>query len=403
MYVLRNALEPPVLCAPAVRVAFMDSIVTKVLVACRTGDSGLTDYALCLIDELSRYGDVQFATAESALRHPARKGARIVPLFRRLRTAPLDALRLVRFVLRDRPDLVLFQSWMWWPLLDALVVRFLRSRGVRMAITVHDVVPHKSAPWSSATCALLFRSFDGLIAHSKTAHAQLKRFGVNVPVLHVPHGEYTVFDVDGLDRMSARAKLGGLEDTDFVILFFGHLDQRKGLTEFLEVAEQMKDTDVKFLIAGRNDWSGRGRAILEKRHGQNVRLDIGHVPFERVQEYFAACDVVALPYREGTTSGVAKIAIAFGKPIIASRVGDLPESLENWPSILIDVDDLSGNLKAAIVTLRAENANWGNAIEIARERFSWKRIGRQYATYLGLLRSTEIEGTTGSSPPESAA
>ena len=57
--------------------------------------------------------------------------------------------------------------------------------------------------------------------------------GVTAPVLVVPHGEYSIFNLDNLDRTEARTRLGSISNDEFVVLFFGHLDERKGLAEFL--------------------------------------------------------------------------------------------------------------------------------------------------------------------------
>ena len=46
------------------------------------------------------------------------------------------------------------------------------------------------------------------------------------------------------------------------------------------------------------------------------------IDFQDVEKYFSAADIIALPYLEGTTSGVLKLALAFGKPVVATNVGD---------------------------------------------------------------------------------
>jgi glycosyltransferase involved in cell wall biosynthesis len=47
--------------------------------------------------------------------------------------------------------------------------------------------------------------------------------------------------------------------------------------------------------------------------------------------YFSAADVVVLPYLRSSQSGVAHAAMAMGKPIIATPVGGLAESLGDYP------------------------------------------------------------------------
>lgn len=354
-------------------------------VVCRTGNSGLTDYALCLIPELAKHADVSFITAGTAQQHPARGRTKIVPLFRRIRTLHIDLFRIVGFILKHRPDVVLYQSWMGAAFLDGLIVRFTRMLGIRSAITVHDVMPHHPMPWSRWTQPFLYKAFDVLIAHSENAEQKLRSMGVSRPILVVPHGEYGIFNLDKLDRSQARARLGGFTESDFIVLFFGHLDERKGLAEFLAVANRAECAESKFVVAGQNNLGRAYQALLSNPPAPNIRLDIGHVPFEKVQEYFAACDVVALPYREGSTSGVVKIAMAFGKPVVASRVGDLPETLADWPGLLIDPARLEEDLRDALVRMRAERDNYALGAKEVRSKYAWEPIG---AAYTRLLRET---------------
>jgi len=360
----------------------------RVMVVCRTGDSGLTDYSFSLIPHLARYAEVEFVTAEPALAHPARGSTSIVPMFRRMRHVVVDLAKFVVFALKRRPDVVLFQSWISWPLLDGLAVRVLRLGGIRVAMTVHDVMPHYPMPWSRLSVGFLFRAFHLLIAHSSASREALVEMGVRVPLLEVPHGEYAIFNTEHLDKATARKRLGGIGIDDFVLLFFGQLDERKGLLEYLAVARKMVGEGIVFVVAGKNELAAKNRYVLNGHGSAGVRIDAERVPFERVQEYFAASDVVAIPYREGTTSGVAKIAMAFGKPIIASRVGDLPETLRDWPGILINENDLESGLAEAVRRMKIDEERFASQAQSAREKYSWDRIGREYSQYLGLVAKT---------------
>jgi glycosyltransferase involved in cell wall biosynthesis len=97
----------------------------------------------------------------------------------------------------------------------------------------------------------------------------------------------------------------------------------------VEAAEFCADLDdVIFVVAGRNDLRGEAATQFDKYRGlKNLRIVEGHVPFEDVQLYFAGTDLVAAPYREGTTSGVYRLGVAFGRPVVATEIGDLRESI----------------------------------------------------------------------------
>jgi hypothetical protein len=59
----------------------------------------------------------------------------------------------------------------------------------------------------------------------------------------------------------------------------------------------------------------------------HVRLFPGYVPNEEVEGLFAAADVLALPYRSATQSGVVPLAATFGVPVVATSAGGIPEAI----------------------------------------------------------------------------
>ena len=178
-----------------------------------------------------------------------------------------------------------------------------------MGVTVHDVLPHYPRAWSRAEYGFYYRSFDRVVVHSDAALAGVHALGVTGEVLLVPHGIYDIFDLTGVSRSQARAKIGGLVEEDFVVLFFWYLELRKGLMEFIEAAKALRYCkDVRFLIAGGSNLTSHGRSYVERLEATmefpNVIVHDRRIVFEEVENYFAASDVVALPYLEGTTSGV---------------------------------------------------------------------------------------------------
>ena len=77
--------------------------------------------------------------------------------------------------------------------------------------------------------------------------------------------------------------------------------------------------DVVLLVAGEPWFGDRPPAT------NNVKYDLRFIPDSEIATYFAACDVVLAPYRIEAQSGVALTAFHFSRPVIASRVGGLPE------------------------------------------------------------------------------
>ena len=144
----------------------------------------------------------------------------------------------------------------------------------------------------------------------------------------------------------------------------------------------MAGRGVRFVVVGKDDLSQNYKGILKRAWPEHIRVDVGHVPFEKVQEYFAAADAVALPHREGTTSGVLKIAMAFGKPVIATPVGDIQETLGEWPGILIPLENIEEGLREGIEKMLGQKSLYSARAAESREHYSWTHIGARYLEFL---------------------
>lgn len=360
----------------------------KVEVISFTGDSGLADYAVSLARALARSARATVVSAQALPTRFDTMGFSVERVFRRSRHYPIDIVRFFVGVLRRRPDWVLVQGPLKFPLIDALMVRALGLFGIGLGVTVHDVLPHYPKAWSKAEYGFYYRSFKRVIVHSEAALAGVRALGIKGDVLIVPHGIYDIFNLTGIGQTAARERIGQLEATDFVLLFFGHLEPRKGLIPFLDAAESMAGNNgIKFVLAGGNSLASHtpeyARRLDAVRAMPNVIVHDKRIPFEEVESYFSACDVVAMPYLEGTTSGVLKLALAFGKPVVATRVGDFPEQVPNGAGLIIENDEaIVPALCRAIETIRLNKKSFSNAMATAGQDAQWPDIGSRVLSYL---------------------
>lgn len=360
-----------------------------IAVASFTGDSGLTDYSASLCGQLALHADVELITAESFDEGKYRPGYRVTKVFRRTRHFPIDFWRFVWHVVRTRPDVLLLQSWLKYPTFEMLWIVFFRSLGIEVALTIHDLLPHHPKPWSRSVLRIYYRCFNRLIVHSDQQLKGLRAMGVDRPTLVVPHGVYDIFNTQNLSREQARAALPELRQDAYVVLFFGHLDERKGLVEFLQAAGALLDRapSVQMVVAGKSDGRPAVDAALQRARDQkSAVIHEGRVAHEDVQKYFAACNLVALPYLEGTTSGVMKLAMAFQRPVVCTDIGDFVESLNHWPGLLISHTNLAESLCDGIVAAQRSNDLEARTLAVS-EAFTWPSIAERYAGFLITRRS----------------
>jgi glycosyltransferase involved in cell wall biosynthesis len=135
------------------------------------------------------------------------------------------------------------------------------------------------------------------------------------------------------------------------ILFFGAARLYKGL-EYLIRAQPVISRQVsfaRFLISSRGEELQRCRQMIED--DSKFEFHEGYVSAEGLANLFEKASLVVLPYLSASTSGVLMIAYSFGRPVVATKVGCLPEYVEdNVTGILVDPADVE-QLADAIVCL----------------------------------------------------
>jgi glycosyltransferase involved in cell wall biosynthesis len=120
-------------------------------------------------------------------------------------------------------------------------------------------------------------------------------------------------------------------------------------------------------------------------HGPGVRTALRFVSGGELAGAFRAADLVVLPYREIDQSGVLFTALAFGKPILATRVGGFPEVSA---AELVPPGD-AGAMAEALTALLADPARLARMAAASRAAadgpYGWEAIARRtLALYSGL-------------------
>lgn len=144
------------------------------------------------------------------------------------------------------------------------------------------------------------------------------------------------------------------------VLFVGRLSAEKGILEFLEASQGMSRVIV-------------GDGSLRER----VPEALGFVPPSELGSYYERAAVVCVPSRREGYGVVAREAMAYGRPVVASAVGGLLDAVEDGATgLLVPPGDVAA-LRAALKELLGDadlRRRLGGAARVrARERFSWDR------------------------------
>lgn len=282
-------------------------------------------------------------------------------------------------VVRDMDaDWVLIQWWhpFFAPCLASIAAK-ARTRS-KVAFICHNVLPHEGMPFARLLGRRALKHGDGFIVHSEPDRQMLMDLLPDLPaesIRKTVHPEYELFPITDMTKDQARARLG---IRDRMVLFFGLVRKYKGLMDLIEAMSLLRNRDVRCLAVGEfyDDQSIYSSRIQELHLDDRIRLIDQYVPNEEVGLYFSAADAVVLPYRSATQSGIAQIAFRFGRPVIATAVGGLPESIDDGRTGLLVPPHDPQALAKAIDRYFDESleSQFANAIQENKGRFSWDRV-----------------------------
>jgi glycosyltransferase involved in cell wall biosynthesis len=272
-------------------------------------------------------------------------------------------------------DVVHFQ-WLPVQALDTLLLPSARPR----VLTAHDVLPREHWPGQRAGQRALYRRMDAVVVHSEHGAARLRdELGLDPARVHViPHGAF-----DELTRANPALPAELTAAAGPVVLFFGLLRPYKGVDVLLDAWRRAD------LPPGAELWIvGMPRMDASSVGGPGVKTALRFVSSGELAGVFRAADLVVLPYREIDQSGVLFTALAFGKPLLLTRVGGFPEIAATGAAELVAPGD-PGELASALTQLLADPARRERMAAAARAaaagRYGWDAIARRtLELYAGL-------------------
>jgi len=295
---------------------------------------------------------------------------------------PLAWIRLAREVRASNSKLVILQwSTVYWTPFYWLFLRSLgRARQPKSVFICHNVMEHEPNRIKSALSRRVLNCADFFITHSHWDRDNLLRWlgpSRAAAIRVCPHPAYEHLSQPVLSKAEAKVGLG--IHAERVVLFFGFIRDYKGLRYLIESLPQVRaKLDVHLLIAGEvwGDPKPYHELISQLGISASVTFVAGYIPNEEVARYFAASDLVVIPYVSATQSGIVQLAYGFGKPVVVSRVGGLPEVVEEGVTGYLVPPKDSSSISNAVLDFYQQNreAGMSEAVRLKRSAFSWKRL-----------------------------
>jgi len=288
---------------------------------------------------------------------------------------PLSWIKTARFIKKQKPDFIVFRFWIPFmgPALGS-IARMVRKSGVKVLAITDNVIPHEKRIGDAAFSKYFINGCDGFVTMSKAVMSDLEKFTTTPHKKYLLHPLYTSFG-EKLDKSAARKALG-LDEHKKIVLFFGLIRKYKGLDMLLDAFNELKSNPhINLLIAGEFYEDKQPYLdLIEKYQIQDrVILHGKFIANEDVKLYFSAADLVALPYRSATQSGVTQVSFHFEVPTLVTNVGGLSEIIPD--KIAGYVVNSSGKAIAEAIKDYFENnrmAAFTEGMKKEKQKYDWK-------------------------------
>lgn len=335
---------------------------------------------------------------------------------------PMSWRSTVKYMLSRKPEMVVFQ---WSIALQGLpmasMARALRKAGVHVVFDVHFVIQKEHSFIDRILTRRALREASSFVVHASQTFRELQELFPNKPwktvaqldtsvrdevqVVQLFHPVYDLYrPLSNLDVEAEKRKLGL---NKHVFLFFGFIRKYKGLDWAIEAFAKVckQRDDVSFLICGESfwhtldntQWSTRIKQFLfgiaKKVVLRKTDDEREYTPLDRIKElgiekqcvvfnryigneelpvFFQVSDAAVLFYRTATPSGIESLSYNFKLPILATRVGHFPETIEDgfngYLADAADTDDMARVMLAFLqnpidrenVVKATENMSWAN-------------------------------------------
>ncbi|WP_083514713.1 glycosyltransferase [Bradyrhizobium manausense] len=288
--------------------------------------------------------------------------------------------RLIRRFRKTPPDVIHFQ---WAPLaiVDSQFIPKFR-RVAPTVLTVHDSNPFNNNPSSRIQRIGAFKilhCFDHLIVHTTVARDRLLRVGIpGEKISVIAHGLLT-------DHIARPADESAAADGRVQILLFGKIKPYKGVDVMLRALallprEVRARCVVKIVGWPEMPMEPLFAMVKDLQLEDYVEFDLRFIPEDEVSSLVARADILAFPYRDIDASGVLMLAIAAGRPIVASNLGTFSEWLsDRAEGTLVPPGDpaaLSRSLERLISDPDYRNAKGQGMLDLRDSVPTWTSIAR---------------------------
>jgi len=302
---------------------------------------------------------------------------------------PLNWLSTGRKLRAEKPDLVIVRFWtpFMGPAFGTILRQVRKNRHSRILAITDNVVAHEKKAADLILTKYFFKPVHAFLTMSSEVMRDLRAITPK-PAVQLFHPLYDTYGSQ-MPRSEALRSLN-LDPSHRYVMFFGFIRKYKGLDLLLEALADPKTeaADIHLIVAGeyygdQDLYEGLIRTHeLEKR----VHLFTGFIPNNEVRRYFGASDCVVLPYRSATQSGITQTAFHFERGMVATRVGGLPEVVQDGVTGILCEPEPAAIAQALVRFFEPGIPALEEHMKAAKKNYSWPVFTEKMLAFVETIR-----------------
>ncbi len=308
---------------------------------------------------------------------------------------PFNWFKVASLIKDENADLVVFDWWHpFFSFCHFAISKLIKSKYKNKILFItENVISHEANVIDKSLTKIGLSNAYAFLSLSEKVEKDLEFVADDRKVYRSELPVYDCYNFDEQKKITSTKKDFGFDENSKLLLFFGYVRKYKGLDLLIDALAELlkKDSTYKLLAAGEfYDDEKYYRDKVESLNLVNsVKLLNEFIPNEEVAKYFQPSDLVVLPYRSATQSGILNLAYGFFKPVLVTNVGGLAEFVDDGKTGYVIKPDSQKDLIDGIINFFAQREKI-NFEENIKKRVSQNAFNNLPELFDKIITDTEL-------------